>query len=155
MENGAWILIIIIILLLLWTFSRRSGGRRPRSTKLDTAISILSDINYNIKIMEIRTTDKLSKKNFKVDNWKFNRDRVDFLQPELVATLSQSFEIAEEFKKKIDVAKKSKAMETVQDLDVEKLKEPLTQAKKGLVVWLRDNVNAEMQTSVRRNWLGF
>jgi hypothetical protein len=150
-ENGAWVLIIIIVLLVLWTFSRR---RKPRSSKLDTAIAVLSDINYNLKILEIRTADKTSKKNFKVMNWRFYRDRVEFLQPEVVTTINESFTIAEEFKNKIDIAKKNNTLESL-DIQLERLKEPLTQGKKGLVAWLKDNVNAEMQSNTRRNWLGF
>jgi hypothetical protein len=151
-ENGGWVLIIIILLLVLWTFSRR---RKPRSSKLDTAIAVLSDINYNIKILEIRTADKTSKKNFRVTNWRFYRDRVEFLQPDLVTTINEAFTIAEEFKNKIDLARKNNTLESLQDMQLERLKEPLNQGKKGLVTWLRDNVNAEMQTSTRRNWLGF
>lgn len=149
--NGAWVLIIIILLLVLWTFSRR---RKPRSSKLDTAIAVLSDINYNQKILEIRTADKTSKKNFRVTNWHFYKDRVEFLQPDMVTTINEAFTIAEEFKNKIDLARKNNTLESL-DIQLERLKEPLTQAKKGLVTWLRDNVNAEMQTNTRRNWLGF
>jgi hypothetical protein len=151
-ENAVWILVIVILLLVFWTFSRR---RKPRSNKLETAMSIIADINYNIRVMEIRTTDTLSKKNFKVLDWHFYKDRVDFLKPELVTTLNETFAIAEEFKNKIDIAKKNKAMETLQDMDLSKLKGPLEESRKGLVAWLRDNVNTEMQTNARRNWLGF
>jgi hypothetical protein len=150
--NAAWVLVIIIVLLLLWTFSRR---RKPRSNKLDTAIALLSDIDYDLKIIDIRTTDKLSKKNFRIDNWRFFKDRLDFLDAEQIKTINEAFALVEEFKNKIDVAKKSKALETVQDLDLGKLKEPLTLSRKGLVVWLKANVNTEMQSSTRRNWLGF
>jgi hypothetical protein len=151
-ENGIWILVIVILILLFWTFSRR---RKPRSNKLDTAMSILADINHNARVMEIRQAEGLSKKNFKVVNWQYYKDRVDFLKPELVATINEAFTIAGEFKNKIDVAKKNKALETVQDLDLSKLKEPLEQSRKGLAVWLRDNVNSEMGTNARRSWLGF
>ncbi|MBN1188246.1 MAG: hypothetical protein JXA46_00690 [Dehalococcoidales bacterium] len=151
-ENGVWILVIVILLLVFWSFSRR---RRPRSNKLETAMSLISDINHNIKVLEIRTADHMSKKNFKVINWMFYKDRVDFLKPEVVAALNESFTIAEEFKNKIDVAKKNKNMETLQAMDLSRLKGPLDESRKGLVTWLKENVNTEMQTNTRRNWLGF
>jgi hypothetical protein len=150
--SSSWIFIVIIALLLLWTFSRR---RRPRSNKLDTAMAILSDIDNNLKVMEARLKDNLSKKNFKIGNWRFYKDKLEFLEPELVTTINEAFTISEDFKNKIDVAKKSNNMALIQDLPVEQLKEPLTKSRKGVVAWLRANVNTEMQTDRRRNWLGF
>ncbi len=151
-ENGIWIVVIIVLLLLFWTFSRR---RKPRSNRLDMAMSILADINHNIKVMEIRKADPLSKKNFKVINWQFYKERVDFFKPELVEKIDEAFTIAGEFKNRIDTAKKNQNMETLQDMDLAKLKEPLEQSRKGVAAWLRDNVNIEMGINVRRNWLGF
>jgi hypothetical protein len=150
--NAAWVLVIVIVLLLLWTFSRR---RKPRSSKLDSTIAVLSDIDYNLKVTDIRINDKLSKKNFKIDNWRFYKDRLEFLDAEVLTSLTEAFTLAEEFKNKINTAKKNNTLETLQDMQVERLKEPLTRSRKGLVAWLKANVNAEMQTNTRRNWLGF
>jgi hypothetical protein len=151
-DASGWIIIIAILLILFWLFSRR---RRPRSNKLDSAIAVLSDINHNLKVVEIRKNDSMSKKNFRVDNWRFYKDRLEFLEKELVETIDEGYKIATEFKEKIDIAKKSKAMETVQDIDVERLKEPFTKGRQGIMAWLRANVNSEMQLDKRRNWFGF
>ena len=122
---------------------------------MDATIAVLSDVNHNLKVIDLRTADKLSKKNFKVYNWYFYKEKMEFLDPELVTTLNEAFTIAEEFKNKIDVAKKNKALESLQDMQMERLKEPLTRSRKGLAAWLKANVNSEMQTITRRNWLGF
>jgi hypothetical protein len=151
-NNGAWVLIIVVALLLLWVLTR---NRRPRTNKkLDTVIGILSDVNYNLKIVEIRSLDKLSKKNFRVTNWPFYKEKLDFI-PDVVATLDEGFKVAGEYRTKIDVAKKAKALESLEALDLEKVKTPMAEGKKVLVTWLRDNVNNELQANTRRNWLGF
>ena len=150
--NNAWVFIVIILLLILWAFARR---RKPRSMNLDVAIAVLSDIDNNLKVMQVRIADHLSKKNFKVTNWRIYKEKLEFLGPELVATINGAFTIAEEFSNRIGAAKKNNTLASLQDMQVESLKEPLTKSRQGLVAWLRANVNTEMQNDRRRNWFGF
>ena len=118
-------------------------------------MALLADINNNLKVMEIRLNDHLSKKNFKTGNWKFYQEKMEFLGPETVTAINEAFTTSEEFRTKIDIARKSNNLASLQDLPIDKLKEPLTRSKKGVVDWLRTNVQTEMQADRRRSWLGF
>jgi len=152
-DATGWILLVAIILLLFFLLTRTR--KKQRSNKLDTAIAVLGDINHNLKVMELRKTDKLSKKNFKVDNWKFNKEQLVFIEKEMVELMDQGFKVAEEFKVKIDTAKKSKTLESLPDMDYEQMKEPFLKGRQALLTWLRANVNSELGLDKRRSWLGF
>ncbi len=149
---SGWIIVIAIAILLIWWFARRG---RSSTAKLDMTIGVLSDVNTNFRIMETRLTDKLSKKKFHVSNYRVYKDKLEFLDPTVTASLNEAFTIAEDFNTKIEVAKKSNNMSSLQELPLENLREPLTKSKQGLVTWLKANVQTELQNNKRRNFLGF
>jgi hypothetical protein len=67
--------------------------------------------------------------------------------------LQESFTIIEDFNTKIEAANKSYSPEVLQEISLDKLKEPLMKSKQGLVVWLKANLQTEMQS--RRSMWGF
>lgn len=147
-----YIIFLVLILFLFWTFSRRKKTGTPN---VDAAMGILTNVNDNIKIMEDRLTNRDSKKKFQTGGWKLYKDKVGFLDASLISTMNQAFSMAEDFNGRIDFARKNRAIATLQDMQVDRLREPLTRSKEGLVAWLRANMQNELQNKKRRGFFGF
>jgi hypothetical protein len=153
--SGEWtqyIIFLVLIIFLFWSFSRR---RRMSTPRVDAAIGILSNVNDNLRVMEEHNLNWQSKKKFQTGGWKLYKDKVDFLDSSLISSLNQAFTLAEDYNSRIDYARKNKVLSTLQDLQVEKIREPLTKSKDGLVAWLKDNMQTELQSKKRRGFLGF
>ncbi len=128
-------LIPVIIFILFNVFFRK---RQEQKRRLGVVRSLLSEINYNQKLMEAFLFQWQAKK-FKTGNWKRNRDKMDYIDQGLHATLAGAYEIAEEFNKEIDAAKKHKSASYMASIQVDRLKEPLAKSKQGLEEWLQLN----------------
>lgn len=128
-------LIPVIIFILFNVFFRKRQGQKRR---LGVVRSLLSEINYNQKLMEAFLFQWQAKK-FKTGNWKRNRDKMDYIDQGLHTTLAGAYEIAEEFNKEIDAAKKHKSASYMASIQVDRLKEPLANSKQGLEEWLQLN----------------
>lgn len=128
-------LIPVIIFILFNVFFRK---RQEQKRRLGVVRSLLSEINYNQKLMEAFLFQWQAKK-FKTGNWKRNRDKMDYIDQGLHTTLAGAYEIAEEFNKEIDAAKKHKSASYMASIQVDRLKEPLANSKQGLEEWLQLN----------------
>ncbi len=128
-------LIPVIIFILFNVFFRK---RQEQKRRLGVVRSLLSEINYNQKLMEAFLFQWQAKK-FKTGNWKRNRDKMDYIDQGLHATLAGAYEIAEEFNKEIGAAKKHKSASYMASIQVDRLKEPLAKSKQGLEEWLQLN----------------
>jgi len=100
--------------------------------------SLLSEINYNQKLMEAFSLQWQTKK-FKTATWKQNKDRMDYVDPGLGYTLADAYEIADEFNREIDAAKKHKSASYLATIQVDRLMQPLAKSKQGLEEWLQLN----------------
>lgn len=152
---GDWsqyIIFLALAVFLVWSYTRR---RKMGTPKVDTAIAILTNVNDNFQVMENRLSNWQSKKKFQTGAWKYYKGKVEFLDSSLITSLNESFVLAEDFNSRIDSARKNKVMATLQDMPVEKMREPLNKSKEGLVAWLRANLQTEIQSKKRRNFLGF
>ncbi len=153
--SGEWsqyIIFLVLILFLFWSFSRR---RRAGTPRVDATIGILTDVNDNIKIMEDRLNNYQSKKKFQTGGWKLYKDRVEFLDSSVISSINEAFTLAGDFNIRIDTARKNRALATLQDMQIEKLREPLNKSKEGLVAWLKANMQTELQNNKRRGFFGF
>jgi len=128
-------LVPVIIFILFNVFFRK---RQEQKRRLGVVRSLLSEINYNQKLMEAFLFQWQAKK-FKTGNWKRNRDKMDYIDQGLHITLAGAYEIAEEFNKEIDAAKKHKSAGYLASIQVDRLKEPLAKSKQGLEEWLQLN----------------
>ena len=90
----------IIILLVVNAFFKKQKQQRA---KLSVVRSLLSEINYNQKLVEAFSLQWQTKK-FKTATWKQNKDRMDYIDPGLGYTLADAYEIADEFNREIDAA---------------------------------------------------
>jgi hypothetical protein len=146
----SYLIFAVLIIILLWTLTR---GRKRGTPRLQSAIHLISDINDNLKILENRRIDPQSNKKFKTGAWRAYQDRLDFFETDTLNALKETYTIIDEMNVKIEIAKKSQSLSTLQDLPLEKLKEPMAKSKEGMVKWLKANLQAETQT--RKSMFGF
>jgi hypothetical protein len=155
--SGGWeqyIFIIVIVLLLVWTMTRRKK-QSSGNINIDAVGGVLGNVNENLRVLDERMTNWQSKKKFQTRAWNTYKDRLTFLDSSLTSSINESFTLAEDLNTRIDSAKKNKAMATLQDMPLEKLREPLTKSRDGLTTWLRTNFQAETQNSQRSGCGGF
>jgi hypothetical protein len=149
-ESGANVLVIlaIVALFVLNIFLRR---RRGEKTPVERALSLLSDVNRNQKLVD-SFQFHLHVQKFKTGSWKRNQTKLDFLDQSLQSALTSAFTTAETFNQDIDAAKKRKSTSYLSTINVEKLREPLGKSKQGLEEWLQ--VNIQTQQPGRRGLFG-
>jgi hypothetical protein len=128
-------LIPVIILILVNVFFRKQQEEKRR---LMVVRGLLSEIDYNQKLMEAFLFQWQAKK-FKTGSWKRNRDKMDYIDQGLHNTLASAYEVAEEFNREIETAKKHKSASYLAGIEVDRLTEPLAKSKQGLEEWLQLN----------------
>jgi len=128
-------LIPVIVFILINIFFRKQQEQRRRLTVVK---SLLAEIEHNQKLMEAFLMRWQTKK-FKTGNWKRNRDKMDYIDQGLRTTLAGAYEIAEEFNKEIEAAKKHKSPGFLANIQVDRLREPLAKSRQGLEEWLELN----------------
>ncbi len=148
-----WILIGVILILLVWNTTRRRNRRG--NTNLDAAMMVLSNVNDNLNILEERLANRQSTKKFKTNGWIIYKNKLGFLSAELVADINEAFTMAQDFNSQIDAARKSKVMSTLQEIQVEKIREPLNKSKEGLAGWLKTSFEQEQRDNPRRGCMGY
>ena len=124
-------LVPVIILLVVNVFFRKQQEQKRRLTVVK---SLLSEIDYNQKLVDAFSL-KWQAKNFKTGTWKKNTGKMDYINQSLHATLATAYEIAEEFNREIDTAKKYKSTAYLANIQVDRLIEPLARSKQGLKEW--------------------
>jgi len=140
-------LVPVVILILVNVFFRKQQEQKKRLTVVR---SLLSEINYNQKLMEAFLL-QWQAKNFKTASWKKNKDKMDYIDQGLHITLADAYEIAEGFNHEIDAAKKYKSASYLACVRVYRLKEPLARSKQGLEEWLQLNKDKEKIFKRRRD----
>jgi len=151
-EWSQYIVFLVIIIFLVFSYLRRKKTSSPR---LDAAAGLISDVSENLQIMENRISNWQSKRKFKTSSWKYYKEKVGFLDTNLLSTINEAFTLAEDFNARIDSARKNNLMSTLQDMQVERLRGPLTKSKEGLMAWLKANMQTEMQNKKGRGLFGF
>jgi hypothetical protein len=151
-DVSIWILIAVLVALLIWNLTRR---RKSSNSNLDAALGVISNIESNQKVVEARAADYQSKKKFQTGMWRIYKDKLTFLPADLVTNLTQAFAMAEDFNSRIDNARKSNSMATLQDMPLDKFRVLLSQCREGIVTWLKTGYQNDQQNSARRGCLGF
>ncbi|MFC1937469.1 hypothetical protein ACFLWY_02775 [Chloroflexota bacterium] len=132
-------LIPVIFFVLFRLFFRK---QQEQQTRLKVVHSLLSDVKHNQKLAEAFSIQWQTRK-FKTGNWKRNKAKMDYIDQSLDASLANAFEIAEEFNRQIDDAKKHRSTSYLASIDVGRLKEPLARSNQGLEEWLQLNKGKE------------
>lgn len=135
-EQWSWLIpLIIIVVLSIVTRRRRPVEKTPQ----DIATSLLLDIMANQKILEKYETQKRPKK-LKLGSWQRNSEKLDFLEPSLRDTLSETFKQVEDFNLRVESAKMYKSNSYLFGVNIERLQGPLGKSREGLEEWLKANI---------------
>ncbi len=148
---GNIILVVVILLFMLGSiFLRR---RTMEKTELGKIVSLLSEINQNLKIIDAFSFHWRTKK-FKTGAWQRNTTKLDFLDEKLHTTLANAFGMAEEFNQRIDEAKKYKSSSYLASIEVDKLKDTMTKSKQELEEWFQENKDKQELLPRKRGLFG-
>ena len=132
-------LVPVIIFLVVNIFFKK---QQERKREITTVRSLLSEVDYNQKLIEAFAMQWQTKK-FKTATWKQNKAKIDYITLDLRDALARAYEIAEEFNQEIDRAKKYNSTSYLSGLRVDRLSKPLTQSEQGLEEWLQLNKGKE------------
>ncbi len=125
---------VVIFLLINVIFKKQQEQKRKQTV----IRRLLSEANYNQKLIEASSFQWQMKK-FKTGTWKSNRGKMDYVSPGLLSALADAHEVAEEFNRAIDEAKKHKSASYMATIRMDRLREPLIRSEQGLEEWLREN----------------
>ena len=148
-----WSLVVFLLILAwaFWTFMRR---RTPSKPNLGIVIGILHNISYNQKLIEARMSNNQTGKKFKIYNWKTNKEKMEFLDPELVTKINETFSLTIDFNSRIDSARKNKNQSPLTGWELETLKTALAGIKMSLITWLKDDLENENADKKGRGFFG-
>ena len=144
---------VIIPLILLVVFQIFTRKRRAERTLPEVVTSLLNEVNHNQKLMEAFLV-KWQIKKFKTDSWKRNKNRIDVLGQSVQIALADTFELAEDFNRQMENAKKHKSSSYLANINIDKLKEPLARSRQGLEEWLQENSSQQSLPTRRRGLFG-
>ena len=136
-----------VIFLVFNIFFRKQQEQKKRLTVVR---GLLSEIDYNQKTIEALSM-QWQTNSFKTATWTRNKDKMDYIDSGLHYTLATAYEIAEEFNREIDMAKKHQSASYMSSIRVDRLRKPLAQSKQGLEEWLQLNKDTEKIFKRNRN----
>ena len=137
--------LIPVIMFLLFNVLFRK--QREQQRRISVVKGLLSETDYNIKLAESFSL-RSQMKNFKTTTQKRNKGKIDYIDQSLYSTLTNAYEIADEFNRDIDAAKKHKSASYIVGIDTSRLIEPLDKSKQGLEEWLELNKGKKKVTDV-------
>ncbi len=146
-------LTVIIPLILLIIFQIFFRKRRAERTPQEMVGGLLTEINENQQLMEAFLV-KWQARKFKTGSWQRNKNRLAFLEQSAQTALADAFDLAEDFNRQIASAKKHKSASYLANINVDKLKEPLTRSRQGLEEWLQANAGQKGLPTGRRGLFG-
>jgi hypothetical protein len=124
--------LIPVVIFVIFNFFLRKQQEQKR--RLGVVKSLIAEMDQNQKLMEAFLLQWQYKK-FKAGNWKRNKDKLDYIDQGLRATLASTYEIAEGFNKEIETAKQQKSVSYLAGIRVDKLRDPLAKSRQGLEEW--------------------
>lgn len=149
-EQWSWLIPLIIIIVLSFVMRRR---RPAEKTPQDIASSLLMDVMANQRALEKFDTQKRPKK-LQLGSWKRNSEKIDFLEPSLRSTLTDTFRQIEDFNLRVESAKMYKSTSYLFGVNIEKLQQPLEKSREGLEEWLKANIEQVGPGAGRQGCLG-
>jgi len=137
------IIVMVIGLILLQFFLKRR--RKPEITQQEIAQSLLGEVKLNQALAENFHLRQKTKK-FETVSWQMNKTKLDFLDEPLQGALSNAFITVEDFNQQIETAKKHKSASYMVNVDMGKIKVPLSKSQQGLEEWLQSATGTEEPT---------
>jgi len=148
---GNIVLALIIALFIVGNFLLRK--RSMEKTQLGKVVTLLAEVNQNLKTADAFSFN-LKIKKFKTASWKRNRNKLDFLDSRLQATLTNACGLAEEFNQQIDTARKRRSTSYLASIQVDKLRDALTKSQQALGEWFAENKDKKELFPKKRGLFG-
>jgi len=149
-EQWSWLIPLIIVIALSFIMRRRKPVEK---TPQDVASSLLMDVIANQRALEKFDTQTRPKK-LKLGSWQRNSEKLDFLEPSLRSTLSNTFRQIEDFNLRVESAKMYKSTSYLFGVNIERLQEPLDKSREGLEEWLKANIEQAGPGAGRQGCMG-
>jgi len=150
-EGSQWTIILpLLIFVVISIFMRK---RKTEGSDTEVASSLLIDINENLKQVGSFEYQKRPKI-FRAGSWQRNSAKLGFLEPELMADLTNVFSMIESVNEQIVRAKKEKSDIYLSGIDVHRLEEPLSRSRDGLQEWLKTHMQQQGPDAGRRGCMG-
>ena len=127
----SYIIPIIVFILFNVLFKKQ----REQQRRMTVVKSLLSETEYNSKMAESFSL-RSQMKRFKTATWRRNKGKIDYIDQGLFSTLASTYEIADDFNREIEAAKKHKSASYIAGIDTSRLIGPLAKSKQGLEEWL-------------------
>jgi hypothetical protein len=124
-------LVPVAVFIIFNIFLRKQQEQKRR---LEVVRGLIAEIGKNQKLMEAFSL-QWQFKEFKTGHWQRHKDKLDYIDPALRATLAGAYEIAEDFNEEIALAKKQKSTSYLAGVRVDRLREPLAKSRQGLEEW--------------------
>ncbi len=150
--NQQWAYIIPLIVIVVLSFVMRR--RKPiEKTPQDIATSLFVETTTNLKTVDEFGSQRSPKK-LKMDAWKRNQEKIDFLDQSIRSNLANAYRLVEDYNLRIDSAKMYKSNSYIFGAGVDQMREPLLKSKEGLEQWLRSNVQQTGPEGGRQGCMG-
>jgi hypothetical protein len=128
---------VIVAFLMIFSLMRTRNPARMRSEIVRT---LLAEVRINTILVDTFERQPVARR-FEVTGWQLHKKKSVFLDKVLQQDLSQIFETAVDYNRRLKAARKSKVTDRV-PLDHESMKAPLLRIKLGLEDWLLANVGS-------------
>lgn len=133
-EEIAKILFYLIPVAIFVVFNIFLRKQQEQKRRLGVVKGLIAEVDQNQKLMEAFLLQWQFKK-FKTGHWRRHREKLEYINRGLHATLASTYEIAEGFNKEIETAKQQKSTSYLTGIRVDKLREPLAESRQGLEEW--------------------
>jgi hypothetical protein len=141
MDVQSIVLFALIIFALFWLIMRLRGNVRNPS-KLQTAMDLISAVNEDLKVINLKQTSPEDLKKFRISNWKLYQHHLDFLDKEYIEAITVSFNSMSDYNQKLIELKISPDNPRPQ-IDLDSLKTNVVKGRAGLAKWTQENVHRE------------
>ncbi len=128
------ILAYLIPVVIFVVFNILLRKQQEQKRRLGVVKGLMDEIDQNQQLMESFLLQWQFKK-FKTGRWKRNKDKLDYIDQGLRATLAGTYEIAEGFNREIETAKQQKSTSYLAGVRVDRLRDPLAKSRQGLEEW--------------------
>jgi hypothetical protein len=136
---GEKLLFVGVVVAFLFAFSLMRG-RNPARARAEMVRTLLAEVRINIILVDTFDRQPVPHR-FEVTGWQLHKKKAGFLDKTLRQDLSDSYETAADYNRRLKIARKSKPADPV-PLDHESMKAPLVRIKQGLEDWLLLNVGS-------------
>lgn len=145
------LLIPLAIILILGIWMRRRRGAR---SNLEIAVGLVSDVRYNLKVINVFSSTTPSYKKLKTGTWQKNSAKIEFLDEQLRNSIVTAFTAAVDYNNRVSESKQRKSSAYMLGVDTGKMVDAFGKSQEGLSSWIKENWQVEMRQRRRPGLFG-